>query len=483
MATVLAGGDFGNLLKMVYEPGIQSQLMDEVPVLAAFEQAGADELELATYTSSSGVQVSGFQWALELAVSGGVGHTGESTSATTGNVFPAGVQQTAKAGAPERQCYGRIKLTNNEIQASRQNNAAFATALKFKMDALTKECRRVADSALWGKKPMLYNATSPASFTELFTQAAAETNYPVGVLGQVVAAADVTSGTTFVMDFVTSPQHFWPGRKILLATQAEYEDGSAASAGTYRTVTDVSINAAGTQVTVTVSAAFANSAGNIVSNNDFVVSGASLTGTAAAGDPNEFDAAIIGIPNICIHPLSTANEALYGVSNTTYSQWLPRASMYNVGTLTQPRVNAWLRNYGTVSGKKPSVIFGHGSAVDAMADLIQPDVRYEPVELVGGYNRDGFHWMSGTTKVPVQEDPYAPLGDLYCWNFDCLKLGYTQKWEWVADPDGGRFLRQADKVTWEAIFGAIWQTVCFQRNACAALTGISIDYTSLAFGA
>lgn len=477
-ATSVTSGAFGNLIKLTYEDTIQNQMTDEAPVMKALEDAGADEVQLGVFNTNT-AQVSGFTFRVQTGMGGSVMHRNEATSTTTGLLAPAREYPAHPAGVQDRECYGRVNFTAKEIAAGKRRESTFASALEYKMDSLAKETRRVAGASLWGKKPMTMSTTI-SSFVSLFeTQGTGTGEYPTGVLAQASAG---NSAATVTCDFFSSPQHLWPGRRIAWGTETEWNGGTGDSGGEYGIVDSVTLDST-SQITITHTATVT------VANNDFAVAADSVTGTAADGDPNEFNLAIHGIPHIAVHPDAGDNDGICNIDCTAVTSWLPSASMYEVGTPTRARLTNFFNNVRIVSGETPTCAFMHPVTMTAIEDTIDPDVRYErvDVELTGGYNTTAFYWNCAGFKVPMLGDHYAPLGDLYTWSWKKLKLGYLEpdnKWRFIESPDGNMFHRSANQLQWDLVYGTTgWNTVCFQRNSVAAMTGITYDSTQVAIGA
>jgi hypothetical protein len=125
-------------------------------------------------------------------------------------------------------------------------------------------------------------------------------------------------------------------------------------------------------------------------------------------------------------------------------------------------------------GEPPSFWIGHSSVVRAIQQTMDMDVRYTPIKFKGGFDRQALTWMVGNKMVPILSDARAPLGTLYSLRTDKLKIAYTHKWGWL-DDDGAVLARKDRRTAFDAVYGAIFQLVCFKRNVQGALFGIATD--------
>lgn len=444
MASTTATSFAGVLKRMYIGEEMFGQICEETPFLDYMKDAGSDRVKHGG---------AGIYWGTEMSLPGNVGWVAE------GGAIPVntGNGNLPQANSVTKEIVGHVAWTNKQLaDSSRGSEAAFMGAQKVKMDGLLKETARSLCIALWGNRIDLTDGTGT-------------TRYPLGVRAQASAAS---SSTTVTIDN-GSPNHFYPGLRLIGATEAEWEGDTADTAGSAATVASVSVDSAGIITLTTVAAWAASGGAEVLSDNDLIVAG-----DLGAGLWHEYNRALTGLDHIADDAKvsgTVVNDTLFGLSPITYDAWRG-VNIDSAGNIARGDVNAFLSLIRGVSGKHPHALFCQERVMDALMDTIDGDVRYMPVTITGGFDREAFKWVAGSTAIPVMEDMWCPMTNLYAVNYDVFQFGYSQEFDWITG-DGGQLLRSINSTNFTAAYGAVLESVCFQRNALGVMRGITIDWS------
>lgn len=454
-----ATGDFGDVLKRKYVGNeMFGSICKAAPFVDYMEAAGADKVQ------HGGV---GIYWSTLLSLTGNVGWTGETTTAApNGGSLPAntGVAGSPQASSVTRQIYGHVNWTNKEIaDSSRGSEDAFMGAQAFKMKNLLKECRRSLCIALFGNRVDMTDNDGDGVPGQVGTA-----RFPTGVRAMVNGT---TNATTTTIDN-GSPNHFYPGLRLLAATLDQWQDldPTDTAVGSKATVSRVSVDAAGV-ITLTTVAAFN------VTDNDLIVAG---DGSSAGGHWHEYNRMLTGLDHVADDALvsgAAVNDSLFGISPITYDAWAG-VNYDAAGNIARGDVNAFLSLIYDVSGEHPSALICQARVMDVLQDTMDGDIRYVPMTTsgTGGFNREHMGWVAGSTVIPILEDMFCPMTNLYAVNYEMFQFGYSQEFDWIGGQNG-QLLRSVNSVNFTAVYGAVLETVCFQRNCLGIMRGITIDWS------
>jgi hypothetical protein len=391
-------GEFAGILKRIYVgEEMFGQICEETPFLDYMRDGGADRVK-----HGGG----GIFWPTLMSLPGNAGWVAE------GGALPV---NTGEAGSPQgssvtKEIVGHAKWTYKQLSdAAKAGEQAFASGQQFKMDNMLAETARSLCIALWGNRVDLVDGTGT-------------TRFPTGVRAFVNGTSNATTTT---LDNGT-PNHFYPGLRLIAATEAEWEADTADTAGSAATVQSVSVSAAGV-ITLTTVAAFN------VTDDDLVVAG-----DLAADGWHEYNRMLTGLDHVADDSTvsgAVVNDSLYGISPITYNAW-KGINVDSAGTISRGDVNAFVSLIRSVGGKHPQALFCQERVMDALMDTIDGDVRYMPVTITGGFDREAFKWVAGSTAIPVMEDMWCPMTNLYAVNYDYFQFGYSAEFGWIGGADG-----------------------------------------------
>jgi len=415
--------DFANMLKVLHGK-LQATLNKESVTWDWFQEL--DDVEL---------RGSSLQWPVHTKRSGGVGAIGEGETLPT-----AGSTSKPRAIAVAKEVYGRVNLSLKVMEASKSRDGAFASAVADSMQDLEDELKQSLNRQVIGHK---------VDGTE--TGGAAIANQ-TGVIARVddpgtgVKTVTITDGSAFQL---------YPGMLLRVATEVDDLAGSAED----HWVVD-SITSATTFNIVTGAAA-------AVVDGDLICVGDSSF-TSARSE-------LIGLAHICddadelasIHPTETTSWKGFVSSNSDTNR-----------NLSAELLDAMFDAVYDQGGKRPDAIIAHSSLCRQVKGLMENDVRYEPQTFRGGYERKMLVWNNGEKDVPVIPDKHVPLNRAFFPHRASIGLGWMRKFGWV-DTDGSTFSRSGNTTTFDAVYGAMLEVCCKQRNAHGRMDDIKVNTTTL----
>jgi hypothetical protein len=402
------------LLKDVYERGVKTQLVNEVPLLSEFERE--DNVSWQGREHVVGVHVNRNR---------GVYFTAEGGRPPT-----AGRQQVEQLRIPRRHTHGQIQLTAQLIKAARSETGAFATGMRFEMDNLINDLRIQRLFAMWGDGRgirALVN-TDPGTGTLLTLDA------PGGVAG-------ATNGSRFLNI----------GDHIVFVNAAT---GTLRAGGTREIIT---VPPAGT--TVTVGAAI----DTVVGDNDFVVKAYGPDASVTIED-TDWQHPPMGMLGMIDN--GTFVGTYFGLSRTAFPI-LQSTRIASVGALSADIIQRAIDVALQVGNCKISSHWMDTSVRRAYLTLMEMDRRYTgeylmkpdagTVSAKGAY-KDGLHFGG----VPINTDPFAPYGTWFGFDNRSAYRYVVTDGEW-ADEDGAVLSRVATQVdTFEATY-RIYDNFCVLR--------------------
>lgn len=299
---------------------------------------------------------------------------------------------------------GRFEITEDQIQASKNNRGAFVSVLEHQLKSLRETCRNTQHRQLFGNKISISGA------------------YPTGIITQVNGGT--SSATTAVLDDVRFIQK---RKKYHIGTASEITGGTADI---------VKVTAINTSTkTVTFSAAVT------LADNDIVAEGDNGA-TSAYGYGREMNGLAFAV--------SDSDDNFQGV-DTDPAAFGPEWSSYVAGSGTLRNLSLELMNtvYDNVSdnsGSEPDLLCMHSSMLRQYELLLTPFTRFEAQKLEGG--RKVITYANGAKVTPIEVDRYCTLGTIYFLNTQDFKM-YERK-PWGLLERSGSMLRQvADKENWE----------------------------------
>jgi hypothetical protein len=406
---------YEELLKNVYEPLIQKQINDSVPLYERIKE------------STSEVQVSGrgLTWAVDL------GRVASFHALGEGDTLPTALVGTEEqATATPKEAWGRVQFTKRVMAMSKSNQGAFANVVNRSMEKLTERAKENIGRQIIGNK--------------------VSGNTNTGILG----AVNVADGAVTTLPIDTgSMYHFFVGQTLAIGTGAELAAGTPDA-----TATVTAVDHSGNSVTI---------ASTAVDNNDLIVEGTTSS--------NAYGSEITGLDFI----VSDEDDGLYGVTghSGTWSAYIDGNSGVdrNWSSSLMNKVGYGVK---VRSGKHPEVIACHTLSMLEIPEELRQDVRYQAQELKGGFKRGALKWMIGDKEAEIVTDDFVKLGQFLFLSPSDLRRGMTEPLGFL-DDDGRNMLRVANTVSFEMIFGCIMELVAFRRDTHGKLEDIAVDTTNL----
>lgn len=325
-------------------------------------------------------------------------------------------QQQAKVTIPLKQMWGFVRITYDAKLASRDRAGAFAQAVSFEMQGMTKELVDLSERSIWGDgtgkigEVASYNAGTRTVTTSRMTDAAG-TNLNGNADNRYIRVGQV-------LDFYTS--------------------GSAARA---LTATVSSVNLA---------------------NGTFVLSAAASPSNPAATDgiyiarpsgSSPINAEPMGIPGIIDD--GTYVATLHGVVRATYPIF--NAQIINAGTFAAPgnfQEQFLQRAFDAAdegSGMRPKWLFCHHSVRQEVVKQLVVARRYmDPLEYQAGFKEGNGEGLPQTelsyNGVPFMVSKYCPWATIFGWNPNVARFYQYAEPSWVED-GGGNVLSRVPSIT------------------------------------
>lgn len=416
--------DFANMLKVLHGK-LQATLNKESVTWDWFQ-----ELEDVEIRGSS------LQWPVHTKRSGGVGAIGEGATLPT-----AGSTTKPRAVAVAKEVYGRVNLSLKVMEASKSRDGSFASAVADSMQDLEDELKQSLNRQVIGHKVDGVGSTT-------------------GIIARI--SNDAADGTTIQIDDGSAFQ-FYPGMPIRISTDVSELDGSSGSVADFATVTSITSS---TEFEVQSVEADGNLDTDVANNDLICVGDSSFT---SAGQE------LIGLAHIC----DNADE-LASIHPTDHASWKAFVSSNNDTNrnLSAELLDAMFDAVYDQGGKRPDAIIAHSSLCRQIKGLMENDVRYEPQKFRGGYERKMLVWNNGEKDVPVIPDKHVPLNRAFFPHRASIGLGWMRKFGWV-DTDGSTFSRSGSTTTFDAVYGAMLEVCCKQRNAHGRMDDIKVNTTTL----
>jgi len=109
------------------------------------------------------------------------------------------------------------------------------------------------------------------------------------------------------------------------------------------------------------------------------------------------------------------------------------------------------------------------------ANIFLGDVRLKPEDLEFakmGYPNKLAYRGGSMGLIPMEKDHLMPTDEIYLINWDSMRL-FNSAWMKWFDEDGSYLHRNTDYMEYELLFYSRGELAIYNRNSCAALTGIS----------
>jgi hypothetical protein len=288
----------------------------------------------------------------------------------------AGQQGYRKSLISSKNFYGRIQITGPTMVESRDNEGAFARALSAEIEYGMEDFKDYFDVILHG------DGTG--------TLAVIEANIVLSTVGNNTITVDTT--------------RYLKDGMILGFIQGGVEV-SHATVITVNTTTSVTVGPA--------SAASALVIGNLVANSgDF---GATIMGLLGLIDDGGFVPTLQGIPRASVAP------------------W--RSSVLNNGGILRPLSLDLIQRGVDIAyergGGKIDRMLAHMGVRREYINLLTPDVRFEPLDLKGGVEKE----LMFNGKIPFDFDRHCQYNRIYQMDSPTMRLFVQQDFKWI-DEDG-----------------------------------------------
>ena len=422
-----------DILKNVYGEGLKNQFADEKTTYNLFPKSDRKPAGL------------GYIFGLRYARTQSTGARAESAK------LPdplTGIKDQGKI--VPKYLYGAIRLTGPAIEAAKGNAAAFVDGLADEMDdiyqSIVVDMNRMAHWDGFGKVGVTSASFAPSTsgtYAVTFSNDLGITYLQEGMLIDFYAAAgDVCANSTCVAQRIFS---IAPSTKVVT-----FE----ASGTTYKTNHPNATIAAYTNDTTALPAGLiavkmgARDAAWVSTDTP-----AELTGLEGIFDNGDLLATFENI-TVAPYPKWAANI----MANASVNRELEIDLMLNACDLTRVR-----------SGSKVEhMIMGLGQR-RKYANLLLPEVRYQPTQLKGGYETLTFSGGDGSIQITV--DSMAQPNKIYC-----MPNGVIQKYELTplgwGNLDGSQMHRRSGYDEWDLFLRVYTQLGCEQRNCLTKITDL-----------
>ena len=413
----------GALLKEQVEPGIQTQLQNETPILDSFSDV-TDTAILGTY-KVRGVRVNR--------------NRGGHYTAEGGSPPVAGSVDIQRLMIPERYYHHALQFTEQVLNSSKSTEGAFADAFRLGVEDLQDGLRVRRNQTLWGDGRSILALANGAVTTTAVTCDA-----PGGIAG-----AD--DGTRFIN----------VGDWVCAVTPA----GALRQAVAYEVVA------------VTGANTFTLGATATWTDNDFICKCLQTTGTLTLANC-EYQKAPMGLTGIIDN--GAAVNLYFGLSRTTFPVMCATVIAAG-GALSADIVQRAIDVAQKVGGAITSEIWLESSVKRAYLKILESDRRYSGSDLKSpdlGTNAASTKRYADTGlrfgSIPIMQDPYAPYGQMF--GLDKRSLERYPGPMGFVDRDGNTMHLSTTSVdTWDAYFRCFEQFAATRPNQLWKITGITCD--------
>ena len=403
---------------------------------------------------------SGYIFSVETRRPAGVGWAAD--AADTSAALPAAERpRVDKAAVHPKWLYGRVEASGQLIRLSQDNENAFAREITYSMKRMITAMSKMLNYSCFGS-----GAGELARLNENPDGAATAID--------VDAANHIYNGTGTASRHDTGTRYVWPGM-VLQAGSALFTPTIRAGTGQVSSV--AADDATGTSATVT----FDSAPDAAWADNDYLF----LNGTAVAGSTNSDTSRVMNgllglVGNDGALGTSDLSDTVHNINASTAGNefWRPYIRD-NSGTSRALTLGLMHLVYDRVSergnGETPNKIVMHKNQRRRYTDLLSPDVRYSPQELLGGFSKLTF--AGGDTAIPIETDDDCPYGVIFFLNTDSFRLGMWHDLGW-ANEDGLLLRNVSGEDSWEAFAVTALELYCDRRNANGILTDLNVSLTS-----
>jgi len=412
-------------LKDDYGPAIESQLIDEFPLMQLYES-----VTLENFDGRNAV------YPAHLNRNRGVIATGEG-----GTLPTAGNQQLEQVRIPIRYVYGRIQLTGQAIKLSRTNAGSFVRAMRLEMDNLVNDLRSQFEYYIGhdGRGVRALCNGDPG------TGVTVTVDTPGGVAANGIVTA--THGNRFlnvgdVVAFIN------PGTGALRA-------------GGTRTIT--AIAAGGT--TFTISAACDAAVGD----DDYVVRAYGADASLVIEDSEWLHA-----PDGLLSAVDdgTYQQVYHNISRSSFPIWQSTV-IANVGALSLDVIQRGLDVAAQIGSSTIDTLVCHHSVRRAYLTLLEADRRYQGGDLRGpdGGTKAAKGGNLTFGGIPIIVCAQAPYEIMFGLNKSTLERYEAVAGEWI-DEDGAVLSRVANQDAFEATYRCFKNFHCNRPNRNVRWDGV-----------
>lgn len=263
-----------------------------------------------------------------------------------------------------------------------------------------------------------------------------------------------TTSASYVVSVETNFNFNRIFRGMKIDVKDQYGD-DATNAGSL-TISDYS--EANCTITVATTAITTTSA-NVIGIED------EITGSSSTYGSNAWNSLplLVGEGNVC------------NVTVSSYPEY--KAKVYSsVGTLGLGDIQAAVDWVEAHSKGKFTVLHASPQVIVKYADIFLGDVRLSQDDLARvtiGYPGQLLYRGGSMGLLPIEKDHLMPKDEIYCINWDSIRFLNSAYMKWF-DEDGSIFHREAGYLNYELLFYSRGDLAVYNRNANAALTGISI---------
>lgn len=411
---VVANTNMDALLRDIVGKSIVSQLNLTTPSLDVF--GGFTE----TWSGRR------FRAPLETQISGSFSAAGEGDT-----IIGADRSQFTEYEVEVKYIYGKMALTGQVMNATRNNKGALKQAISVETDGLLRSFRHQMQRMFWGNG--------------------------VGYLGKAAAAGmpglTVTLDLTVNAPIPTDTRHLLVGMKVAWGTTEDLASNGNDGYG-YISKIDSSI-----------SFTVVKTSGNDPGTADFFVMG--------DANVNSYLKEMMGMGGI-----ADATADLQAVLIASYPSWVPNILQANGGggvgvDLSQDLMLRKVNQFVNVNGEQPDCILGHYNMQNEYIKTVSPDIRYAPQKMIGGHKTIAY--AAGMGDILFVWDRYAPYNGLLFLKKNSFRYGWWQKPGWITTGNSNgqilRFVPNSDQAV--GIYGAYGNFYTRNRQHCGVLTEVN----------
>lgn len=421
-------GSVGALLQEQITPGIVNQTNTETPLLDSF--GGAGDMAILGKYKVRGIKVNR--------------NRGSYYTAEGGAPPVAGTIEIQNLMIPERYHHSAVSFTEQVLNASRSNEAAFGDVMRLNMQDVQETLRMKRNQMLWGDGRGILCYAAGA-----ITTTSGDVDNPNGV-----NASETNDGTRFLQ----------PGMWIAAVNPI----GALRQTTAYKVESVVDHNTFIANATMTFS------------NNDYIVECVETTGTLTLANTSYMHPPM-GVSGMVDN--GTLVNIYFGLSRTTFPI-LNSTVISSVGAWGADVCQRGLDTCRKISGARINEIWMEPSVKRAHLKAMEVDRRYTAADLMTpnlgtAAARPARAADTGLKfgSIPIFQDDMQPYGTAFAWDTSMLKHAQGPT-GWV-DRDGSVLHLSSSAVdTYDAYFRWFEQFFSEQPNKAVKWTGITYDFVA-----